>query len=138
MTRTLVKGKASAKVKQMFEAVLEAKNASIDALHAGVLGSDVHNLCCDVLEKAEFQTARGGKKIPSGFIHSLGHGVGLDLHEGPGLNELHTAPLPAHSIVTVEPGLYDPQVGGVRLEDIVELTKTGCHNLTKMPTFLEL
>jgi Xaa-Pro aminopeptidase len=138
MTRTVVKGRASEKVKKMFEAVLEAKNASVDALKAGVLGSDVYNVCCDVLEKTGYETTRGGKQIKRGFTHSLGHGVGLDLHEDPGLNELHKFPLKEHSIVTVEPGLYDPDVGGVRIEDIVEVKKRGCNNFTKMEIRLEV
>ena len=138
MTRTIVKGRAPKKVKKMFDAVLEARNASIDAVQAGALGSDVYDVCCDVLEKAGYQTTRGGKQITRGLTHSLGHGVGLDLHEGPSMNELYKFPLKEHSVVTVEPGLYDPDVGGVRIEDIVEVTKTGCNNLTKMEIQLEV
>ncbi len=137
MTRTIVKGKAPEKVKKMFEAVLEAKNASTDALKAGALGSDLYNLCCDVLEKAGYQTTRGGKQITKGLTHSLGHGVGLGLHEDPAMNELYKFPLKSHSVVTVEPGLYDPEVGGVRIEDLVEITVKGCNNLTKMEIRLE-
>lgn len=138
MTRTIVKGKASDAVKKMFNAVLEAKNASIAALHAGVLGSDLNDVCCDVLEKAGYETVRGGKRISRGFVHSLGHGVGLEIHEGPSLSELYKSPLKEHNVVTVEPGLYDPDVGGVRIEDIVEVTKGGCNNLTKMEIRLEV
>ncbi|MDH5595230.1 MAG: M24 family metallopeptidase, partial [Candidatus Bathyarchaeota archaeon] len=138
MTRMVVKGKASDDVKRMFDAVLEAKNASVDALHAGVLGSDMNDVCCDVLEKAGYDTVRGGKRIKKGFIHSLGHGVGLEIHEGPSLSELYKFPLKEHNVVTVEPGLYDPDIGGVRIEDIVEVTKGGCNNLTTMETRLEV
>jgi Xaa-Pro aminopeptidase len=138
MTRTIVKGKASDKVKKMFNAVLEAKNASIDAIQSGALGSDVYDVCCDVLEKTGYETIRGGKQITRGLTHSLGHGVGLDLHEGPSMNELYKFPLKEYNIVTVEPGLYDPDVGGLRIEDIVEVTKAGCSNLTKMEIQLEV
>ena len=138
MTRTIVKGRAPEKVKKMFEAVLEAKNASMDALQAGALGSDAHNLCCDILEKAGYETSRGGKQIERGFIHGLGHGVGLDIHEGPTMNELYKFPLKEHSVITVEPGLYDPGVGGVRIEDLVEVKKGGYNNLTKMEVRLEI
>lgn len=138
MTRTIVKGRAPEKVKKMFGAVLEAKNASMDALQAGALGSDVYNLCCDVLEKAGYETTRGGKQIKRGFTHGLGHGVGLDLHEGPSLNELYKFSLKEHCIVTVEPGLYDPDVGGVRIEDLVEVRKGRCNNLTEMEIRLEV
>jgi len=138
MTRTIVKGKASEKVKKMFSAVLEARNASINAIKAGALGSDIYNVCCDALEKAGYETTRGGKQITRGLTHGLGHGVGLDPHEGPSMNELYKFPLKEHSLVTVEPGLYDPKVGGIRIEDIVEVTKTGCSNLTKMEIRLEV
>jgi len=138
MTRTVVKGRASDKLKKMFDAVSEAKNASFDAIQAGALGSHVYDVCCDVLEKAGYDTTRGGKKITKGMSHSLGHGVGLQIHESPRMSELYTSPLKAHSIVTVEPGLYDPQIGGVRLEDIIEVTKSGYNNLTKMETQLEI
>ncbi|MDH5462104.1 MAG: M24 family metallopeptidase, partial [Candidatus Bathyarchaeota archaeon] len=138
MTRTIVKGRASDKLKKMFETVSEAKNASLDAIQAGALGSHVYDVCCDILEKAGYETTRGGKKITKGMPHSLGHGVGLQIHESPRINELYTSPLKAHSIVTVEPGLYDPQIGGVRLEDIIEVTKSGYSNLTRMETKLEI
>jgi Xaa-Pro aminopeptidase len=137
MTRTIVKGRASDKLKKMFDAVSEAKNASLDAIQAGALGNHIYDICCDVLEKAGYETTRGGKKITKGMPHSLGHGVGLQIHESPRMSELSTSPLKAHSIVTVEPGLYDPQIGGVRLEDIIEVTKSGYNNLTKMETQLE-
>jgi Xaa-Pro aminopeptidase len=138
MTRTIVKGKASNKLKKMFETVLEAKNVSLDTIQAGILGSRVYEICCGVLEKAGYETTRGGKKITTGMTHSLGHGVGLQIHESPRMSELSTSPLEEHNVVTVEPGLYDPKIGGVRLEDLVEVTKTGYHNLTKMETQLEI
>ena len=138
MTRTIVKGRAPDKLKKMFDTVFEAKNASFDAIQAGAVGSQVYDVCCDVLEKAGYETTRGGKKVTKGMTHSLGHGVGLQIHESPRMSELYTSPLKAHSIVTVEPGLYDPQIGGVRLEDIIEVTKSGYNNLTKMETQLEI
>jgi Xaa-Pro aminopeptidase len=138
MTRTIVKGRASPKLKKMFNAVSEAKNASLDAIQAGALGSQVYDVCCDILEKAGYETTRGGKKVTKGMPHSLGHGVGLQIHESPRINELSTSPLREHNVVTVEPGLYDPYVGGVRLEDIIEVTKSGYSNLTRMETRLEI
>ena len=138
MTRTLVKGKAPPKVGKMFDAVLEAKNVSLDVICAGVRGSDVYNMCCDVLEKAGYETPRGGKSVTAGMTHGLGHGVGLQIHESPRMNELSTSPLMEHNVVTVEPGLYDPKIGGVRLEDIIEVTKTGYRNFTEMETTLEV
>jgi Xaa-Pro aminopeptidase len=138
MTRTVVKGKAPDAVKKMFDAVLEAKNSSIEALRAGALGNEMYDLCCDIFEKAGFDTSRNGKKIEKGFTHGLGHGVGLEIHEDPTMSEFNKNPLEEHSVVSVEPGLYDPKVGGVRIEDIVEVTKNGCTNLTKLPVILEI
>jgi Xaa-Pro aminopeptidase len=138
MTRTVVKGKASDKVKKMFETVFEARNASLDAIQAGALGSHVYDVCCYVLEKAGYETTRGEKKITKGMTHSLGHGVGLQIHESPRMSEFYRSPLKEHNVVTVEPGLYDPQIGGVRLEDIIEVTKSGYNNLTRMETRLEI
>ncbi|MEM3596993.1 MAG: Xaa-Pro peptidase family protein [Candidatus Bathyarchaeia archaeon] len=138
MTRTIVKGKAPKEIKKMFEAVLEARNASIDAIRAGVLGNEPYNICCDVFEKAGYATTRGGKQITKGFTHGLGHGVGLQVHEGPSLSEFYKFALEEHNVVTVEPGLYDPKLGGVRIEDTVEVSKKGCNNFVKTEILLEI
>jgi len=138
MTRTIVKGNASDKIKDMFNTVSEAKNASFDAIKAGALGNEVYDVCCDVLEKSGYETTRHGKKIRQGMTHGLGHGVGLQIHENPRMNEFSESPLGEKVVVTVEPGLYNPQIGGVRLEDIIEVTKKGYRNLTKMETILEV
>lgn len=138
MTRTIVKGKASKEVKKMFQTVLKAKNESIETLKAGSLGYEAYNRCCDILESAGFATTRGGKQIKKGLLHSLGHGVGLQIHEGPTLSELSRFPLEKQNIVTVEPGLYDPDIGGVRIEDIVEITEVRCNNFTNMEINLEV
>jgi len=138
MTRTVVKGKASTEVKKMFDTVLEAKNASLDAIHAGAIGSQVYDVCCDVLEKNGYQTTRNGQKVTVGMTHGLGHGVGLQIHESPRINGVSDSPLKEHVVVTIEPGLYNPKVGGLRLEDIIEITKSGHNNLTNMETRLEI
>jgi Xaa-Pro aminopeptidase len=138
MTRTVVKGKAPKAIKKMFETVFEAKNAAMDAIHAEVLGSEMQSLCFDILEKAGYATIRGGKQVSKGYTHGLGHGVGLEIHEMPRMSEFYPFPLEEHNVVTVEPGLYDPEIGGVRIEDIVEVTKKGCNNFTKMEICLEI
>ena len=138
MTRTVVKGKASSKLKKMFDTVQEAKDASLDAIQTGAVGNQVYDVCCYVLEKVGYETTRGGKKVTRGMTHGLGHGVGLQIHESPRISELSTGPIGEHVVVTVEPGLYDPEVGGVRLEDIIEVTKSGYRNLTRMKTMLEI
>ncbi|MEJ2241100.1 MAG: Xaa-Pro peptidase family protein [Candidatus Bathyarchaeota archaeon] len=138
MTRTIVKGNASNKIKNMFETIFEAKNSSLDAIKSGALGNEIYDICCDIIEKAGYETTRKEKKVNNGMNHGLGHGVGLQIHENPRMNEYSKSPLNEHVIVTVEPGLYNQHIGGVRLEDIIEITKNGYHNLTKMDTILEV
>jgi len=138
MTRTVVRGKASKTVRKMFETVLETKNVCMDAVKADVLGSEMQKLCYTLFEKAGYETIRGGKQIAKGYLHGLGHGVGLDIHEGPSMSEFYKLALEEHNVVSVEPGLYDPKIGGVRIEDLVEVTKKGCNNLTQTKTFLEI
>jgi len=73
-----------------------------------------------------------------GFFHGTGHGLGLDIHEAPSFGQRNRNILRAGNVVTVEPGLYYAGMGGVRLEDVVIVTKTGCKNLVKIPKFLEV
>lgn len=130
MTRTVMRGTPEDELKEMYAAVLESQAAAIKSIKAGVSGSDIHNIVCDVLEERGFETARGKSGVfTEGFTHSTGHGVGLDIHEGPSLSESGKE-LRAGNVVTVEPGLYYKEIGGVRLEDVVIVTKTGCKNLT--------
>ena len=96
---------------------------------------------CDVYEAAGYATQRtkvAGEVLDHGFFHGLGHGVGLEVHEGPYMGRLPGGPLVAGDVVTVEPGLYDPAVGGVRLEDLVLVTDDGCEVLTRFPYDLEV
>src|SRR2546430_860373 len=84
-------------------------------------------------------TLRPGQKkdpadpTPRGFIHSTGHGVGLEIHEAPAIARSGTKPLLVGDVVTIEPGVYDPVIGGVRLEDMLVITETGARNLTQAP-----
>ncbi len=130
MTRTVTRGEPDGELKDMYSAVLESQNAAMKKIKAGVTGSEIHNIVCDLLEERGYETARGKSgEFTEGFIHSTGHGVGLDIHEGPSLGE-NGKELKAGCVVTVEPGLYYRKIGGVRLEDVVVVTQNGSKNLT--------
>lgn len=130
MTRTVVSGTPSSEIRDMYSAVLDSQTAALEKIKAGVKGADIHNIVCDIMEERGYATARGKRtEFTEGFIHSTGHGVGLDIHEGPNLSE-NGKELKAGCVVTVEPGLYYKRTGGVRLEDVVVVTRSGCNNLT--------
>ena len=130
MTRTVMRGEPSGGLQDMYSAVRDSQAAAIKKIKAGISGSDIHNIVCDILEERGYETGRGKSgEFTEGFIHSTGHGVGLDIHEGPSLGESGKV-LKAGAVVTVEPGLYYKKTGGVRLEDVVVVTRSGCKNLT--------
>jgi Xaa-Pro aminopeptidase len=137
MTRTFVKGEPTDAVREWFDLTREALEAAIDAIEPGITGAEVHDIVCDVYEDAGEPTLRADPRSETGFIHSTGHGVGLDVHELPRLSPDGGELRPGH-VVTVEPGLYDPEVGGVRIEDLVVVTEGGCENLTDYPIELSL
>lgn len=130
MTRTVMRGTPSEELKEMYSAVLDAQVLAISKIKAGVTGSEIHSIVCDVLEERGYETARGKTGVfTEGFIHSTGHGAGLDVHEAPSLSE-NGKELKAGCVVTVEPGLYFKNIGGIRLEDVVVVMRNGCKNLT--------
>jgi Xaa-Pro aminopeptidase len=130
MTRTFVKGEPSEAIRDWYDLTERAKAAAFDALEPGATGADVHDAVCDVYEEAGEPTLRSDDRTETGFIHSTGHGVGLDVHELPRLSPNGGELEPGH-IVTIEPGLYDPEIGGVRIEDIAVVTADGYENLTE-------
>lgn len=134
MTRTFVVGEPDERVREMYELSVDAQEAAFEVLaggaDAGITGEDVHEAVCDVYEEAGYGTVRNGDE--TGFIHSTGHGVGLEIHEDPRLSTGGDE-LRAGNVVTVEPGLYLPEVGGVRVEDFVVVREDGYDNLTEYP-----
>ncbi|MCL7415064.1 MAG: Xaa-Pro peptidase family protein [ANME-2 cluster archaeon] len=124
MSRTVVRGEPDPRIVDMHQAVLSAQETAFDLIGPGVNGSEVHQAVCDTITDAGFHVGD-----EEGFIHSTGHGVGLDVHERPGLG-LQDVSLEVGNVVTVEPGLYYRDVGGVRVEDLVVVTASGCKNLT--------
>lgn len=129
MTRTFVVGEPGETVSEWYDLTRAAKRAALDALGPGVSGSEVHGAACDVYEDAGWPTLRDDPTTETGFIHTTGHGVGLDIHEYPRISSEENELEPGH-VVTIEPGLYDPDVGGVRIEDIVVVTEEGYENFT--------
>jgi Xaa-Pro aminopeptidase len=137
MTRTFVKGEATDTQKDWHAATDEARKAALDAVEAGATGEDVNQAVVDVYQDAGHPTVFTDPDTETGFIHSTGHGVGLDVHEAPSIS-LNGGELEPGHVITIEPGLYDPDVGGVRIEDIVVVTEDGYENLTDYPIELEV
>jgi Xaa-Pro aminopeptidase len=136
MTRTVVRGKASPKLKKMYRAVREGQEIAFSKIRDGADGMKIHDAILRYFGKLGFKTGEIGGRM-QGFFHGTGHGVGLDIHEPPRISRGKEI-LRAGQVVTVEPGLYYLDFGGVRLEDMVLVTKTGCHNLTQFPKVLEI
>jgi Xaa-Pro aminopeptidase len=131
-TRTFLKGEPSERVREWFDLTDEARRAALDAVEPGVTGAAVHDAACDVYEDAGLPTLRSDPETPTGFIHSTGHGVGLDVHELPRIAPDGEELRPGN-VITIEPGLYDPEVGGIRIEDLVLVTEDGAETLTEYP-----
>jgi Xaa-Pro aminopeptidase len=121
MTRTVHMGKARPGEREAYDAVLEAQEAGVAAVRAGVLAGDVDEAARSVLRRAG---------LAEWFSHSTGHGVGLEIHEGPRLAAKQTRALEAGMVVTIEPGIYMPGKFGVRIEDMVLVTAKGSEILT--------
>ncbi|MCX6784638.1 MAG: Xaa-Pro peptidase family protein [Candidatus Komeilibacteria bacterium] len=133
MTRTYIKGQARPEVIKMYQAVLIAQTEAKQAIKPGVSGQEVYQKTVEVF---------AGLGYPSigdqGFIHGTGHGLGLEIHETPYLNAQGESKLQAGNVVTVEPGLYFKDLGGIRIEDIVVVTANGCETLTDYPRKLKI
>jgi Xaa-Pro aminopeptidase len=134
ITRTFVAGQPRDEWLRMYEAVKAAQAAAFGQLRAGVSGREAHLAVCRTLYEAGYSTLVEGFQrdgVPA-MIHGTGHGVGLEIHEAPRVSDVDTELLEG-DVVTIEPGLYSPEIGGVRLEDTVVVTKDGYRNLTDYP-----
>ena len=127
MTRMVHVGKATPKYKRAYRAVLEAQLAALDAVKAGARTTAIDRAARTVLKSHRLDRA---------FVHSTGHGLGLEIHEPPRIGSKHAAKLEAGMAITIEPGVYLEGWGGIRIEDTVLVTGTGCEILT--PTTKEL
>jgi len=121
LTRTFFFGRAATPQKEAYAKALEAQTRAIEAIREGVTGRAVHQIAADVIERSKFR----GR-----FTHGLGHSLGLEVHDGPGLSATNPRRLKRNMVMTVEPGIYSPGEGGVRIEDDVVVTADSCRVLT--------
>jgi len=129
ITRTVVVGKASANVRRIYSAVLAARNTAVENARAGLKARDLDQIARQHL---------AGAGLARYFIHSLGHGLGLQVHEGPKISPLSSDILKVGNVVTLEPGVYIPSLGGIRIEDDVLITNSGCKVLSHADTELQV
>jgi Xaa-Pro aminopeptidase len=137
ITRTVVKGRASEELRKLYHTVERGQELAFDELRKNTRGRDVHQRVADFFEREGYKTGKRGGHM-QGFFHGTGHGVGLELHETPRVSKTSTDILRRGHVVTVEPGLYYPNIGGVRLEDVALITENGARNLTKFEKVLEV
>src|SRR5437764_10266427 len=139
MTRTFVVGEVSDELAEYHRLVHEALQRSVDAVKPGVAGRDVYAMVCELFHEHGYPTGlhkQPGEVLENGFIHGLGHGVGLEVHEQPWLSR-YPGELVEGDVITIEPGLYRSGYGGCGLEDLVLVTKDGAELLTEYPYDLE-
>ncbi|MBI1363439.1 MAG: M24 family metallopeptidase [Proteobacteria bacterium] len=131
LTRTYIKGKATAQQQAMYDAVKDAQQLGLDMANTSANPAAIHQAIEDLLTSRGFKTGKDANGNNCGFFHGTGHSVGLNVHDqGPGIHRRNTTPLPEGTVVTVEPGVYYQGIGGVRIEDIIAITATGNINLT--------
>jgi Xaa-Pro aminopeptidase len=137
ITRTVVRGRAGEAVRKLHHTVLRAQEIAFARLHHRTEAAAVHAAVAEFFESEGYRTGRRNGQM-QGFIHGLGHGLGLEVHEAPRLSEKSRDRLRAGQVVTIEPGLYYPGIGCVRLEDVALITGNGPRNLTKFDKVLEV
>jgi len=137
MTRTFVAGRITEPVAELCAVVLESLEAARSAAGPGITGQALYELAAEVIERAGYPTQRTrepGQRLTHGFYFSLGHGVGLEVHEPPLLGLAGTDPLVAGDVIAIEPGVVGVDgIGGVRFEDLLLITDEGCETLTRYP-----
>jgi Xaa-Pro aminopeptidase len=136
ITRTVVKGRAPEGLRKMYWAVADGQACAFRLIRDGADGDAIHREVQATLEQHGFRTGEVNGRM-QGFFHGTGHGLGLEVHELPRVSKV-PATLRTGNVVTVEPGLYYPGIGGVRIEDVVVVTESGCTNLTAYPKDLEV
>jgi Xaa-Pro aminopeptidase len=137
ITRTVVRGRASEAVRRQYDAVHRGQEVAFGLLRDGAKAAEVHRAVERHFVQAGFRTKRVGGRH-TGFFHGTGHGIGLELHEPPRISAASLATLKTGHVVTVEPGLYYPETGGVRLEDVALVANGAPVNLTQFEKVLEV
>ncbi|MEK7683822.1 MAG: Xaa-Pro peptidase family protein [Verrucomicrobiota bacterium] len=137
ITRTVVKGRASEAVRKLYHTVVRAQDIAFEQMRPKKPGGEIHRAVTQFFEKAGYKTGKRNGRM-EGFFHSTGHGLGLEIHEAPKLSATSSDVLKAGHVITVEPGLYYPELGGVRIEDVALITNRSTRNLTKFEKVLEV
>ncbi len=137
ITRTVVKGRASDAVRKMYQTVASGQELALKHINDGASGKTVHHKVMEFFEAQGFKSGKHNGRM-QGFFHGTGHGVGLEIHEAPRISKTSNDTLRSGHIVTIEPGLYYPGIGGVRLEDMAAVTRNSPKNLTKFEKVLEV
>ena len=137
ITRTVVKGRADEAIRKLYDTVQRGQELAFDAMVQGANSVDVHVKVQDFFSSEGYRTGRRNGRM-EGFFHGTGHGVGMEIHEAPRVGAGSRDKLMSGHVVTVEPGLYYPELGGVRLEDMALVTSNGPQNLTKFEKTLEV
>jgi Xaa-Pro aminopeptidase len=137
ITRTVVKGRASDPIRKLYHTVERGQEIAFHKIKSGEKASDIHKAVQSLFDKEGYKTGRKNGRM-EGFFHGTGHGLGMEIHEAPRIGLTSRDVLKPGHVVTVEPGLYYPQLGGVRLEDVAVVTANGPRNLTKFEKVLEV
>jgi Xaa-Pro aminopeptidase len=137
ITRTVVRGRASDAVRRLYDTVARGQEIGFKKIQCKAKGAEIHRAIESFFESEGYKTGRKNGRM-QGFFHGTGHGLGMEIHEAPRISLTSNDVLQPGHVVTVEPGLYYPQIGGIRLEDVVTITPTGARNLTKFEKILEV
>ena len=137
ITRTVVRGRASEAVKKLYDTVLHGQKIALQKVSARISTKEIHQCVLQFFKQRGYATGKRNGRM-EGFFHGTGHGLGLEIHEAPRMGATSTGKLKAGQVVTVEPGLYYPEIGGVRLEDVALVMANGARNLTRFEKVLEI
>lgn len=137
ITRTIVRGRASEAARKLYHTVLQGQEIAFHKMRSKVRTSEVHKAVQDFFVRQGYKTGRRDGHM-EGFFHGTGHGLGMEIHEAPRVGATSIGELKPGHVVTVEPGLYYPEIGGVRLEDVALVTGNGAKNLTRFEKVMEL